>query len=383
MIKPAENTMVESACFDLHGKVGIQLAEAGPLDCRLVSEQLGLPATFAPANTDLVLRFADHVGGTPTERLIGRDDVAFTDDTFVLIRKKHRARVQIPFDQIGGRCELVFQRGSSTLPLLSPIVNVTAMARGILPLHASAFRYEGQGALVAGWARGGKTTSLLGFMAQGAEFISDDWAYVDLDNSRMYGLPKSLEVSDRQLAELPAYRDRVARGQRWRMRSAWMAEQVIERMAASRWGRNVVPRGVVQHLLPALQRRRSVEVSPQRLFGTQVSPANPGESPLDAIFFTMSHASSEVRVEPATPAELVERMALMLEQEYAELRATYRKFRFAFPVRHNDLLDNLEQLLRERLAGLLANTTAYFVYHPYPVRAEAMFEAMRRWLLSP
>lgn len=383
MIKQADNTTVDNACFDLHGRVGIQLADARPLDCRLVSDALGLTAASAPTAADLVVRFADHVRGTTAERLIGRDDIAFTDDAFILIRAKHRARVQIPFEQIGGQCELVFQRGSSTLPLLLPILNVTAMARGMLPLHASAFRYQGKGALVTGWARGGKTTSLLGFMAKGAEFISDDWAYVDLDHARMHGLPKPLEVSDRQLAELPTYRDRVARGQRWQMRTAWMAEQVIERMAASRLGRNVVPRGLVKHLLPALQRRRSVEVSPRRLFGAQASNSNALESSVDAIFFTMSHTSPEVLVEPATSGELVERMALMLEQEYAELRATYRKFRFAFPDRQSDVLDNLEHVLRERLAKLLANTTAYSVYHPYPVRAEAMFEALKRWLHNP
>ncbi len=380
MIKQADNTTVDNVCFDLHGKVGIQLADARPLDCRLARHELGLAVAAAPTAADLVLRFADHVGGSSAERLIGRDDVAFTEDAFILIRAKHRARVRIPFDRIGGdTCELVFQRGSSTLPLLPSIVNATAMARGMLPLHASAFRYQGQGALVTGWARGGKTTSLLGFMARGAEFISDDWAYVDLDHARMHGLPKSLEVSDRQLAELPQYRDRVAGGQRWRMRSAWMAEQVIGGMAASRWGRNVVPRVLVKHLLPALRRRRSVEVSPRRLFGAAAN-SNPLASPVDVIFFTMSHTSPEVLVEPAKSGELVERTALMLEQEYAELRATYRKFRFAFPGRQNDLLDHLEEVLRERLARLLASTTAFLVYHPYPVRAEAMFEALQRWL---
>jgi len=380
MIKQANNLTVENANFTLHGNVGIRLVEATPADCRLVSNELGLEPDSAESSADLVLRFVDRLGGTSSERLIGRDDVAYTDDAFVLIRVKHRARVEIPFDQIGGDCELVFQRGGSKLPLLMPVVNVTAMTRGILPLHASAFHYQGKGALVTGWARGGKTTSLLGFMARGAEFISDDWSYVDLERRCLHGLPKSLEVSDRQLAEFPTYRDRVARSQRWQMQSAWMAEQMLERMAASRVGRNVLPRGVVKHLLPALQRRRSVEVTPRRLFGLSAEGSSSLERPLDAIFFTMSHTASDVIVEPARASELVERMALMLEQEYAELIVTYRKFRFAFPDRNNELLDNLTQLLRERLSQLLKDTKAYLVYHPYPVRAEAMFEALQRWL---
>lgn len=379
MIKQADNSNVGNASFDMHGKVGIQLADATSSDARLVSRELGLTAAES-CGSDLVLRFADRVGDGAAERLIGRNDVAYTDDAFILIRSKHRARVNIPFDQLGTACELVYQRGSAKLPLLLSIVNVTAMAAGMLPLHASAFRFQGRGALVTGWARGGKTTSLLGFMAQGAEFISDDWAYVDLDQHRMHGLPKSLEVSDRQLAQLPTYRDRLASGQRWQLRSAWMAEQVIERVAASRLGRRVMPGGVVKHLLPALQRRRSVEVAPSRLFGAQADNANSLESPINAIFFTMSHTSPDVVVQRANPEELVERMALMLEQEYAELLATYRKYRFAFPTRRNPLLDDFEPLLRQRLAKLLDSTTAYLVYHPYPVRVEAMFDALRRWL---
>jgi hypothetical protein len=123
-----------------------------------------------------------------------------------------------------------------------------------------------------------------------------------------------------------------------------------------------------------------VEVSPRRLFGSDASEAATAGAPLNAVFFTMSHTSPEVEVEPETTGELVERLALMLELEYAELLATYRKFRFAFPERQSELLDNLGQRLREQLGKILMNTPAFFVYHPYPVSAEAMFGALRRWL---
>lgn len=363
----------------LHGRLRLRLTAATPAERRLISRELDLAESPPSSNVDLHLRFADRVGDA-NEQLIGHDDIAFTPDSFVVIRSKHRARVQVPLDHLGGECELVYQHGGTRLPLLLPIVNLTAMTRGLLPLHAAAVRYGGKGALVTGWARGGKTTSLLGFMADGADYISDDWTYVDVARHTMFGLPKPLQVSDRQLAEQPGYLARVGSRQRWQMRSARLAQQVIEGMAAHRWGRKAVPATVLQHLVPALQRRRSVDVAPRRLFDLEADSLRGEEPRLDAIFFTMSHRHPEVRVAPVAAGELVERIALMLEQEYAEVMAVYRKFRFAYPDRRSPVLDDLSIHLREQLARLMTNMPAYLVHHPYPVCARTLCAALKPWL---
>ena len=48
-----------------------------------------------------------------TLRTLGLDDAAYTDDAFLVLRGKHksRARVRIPFEDVGGRCEITCEHG--------------------------------------------------------------------------------------------------------------------------------------------------------------------------------------------------------------------------------------------------------------------------------
>ena len=80
-------------------------------------------------------------------------------------------------------------RGLPAIPLLVPIVNLTALANGALPLHASAFVHRGTGVVATGWSKGGKTEALLAFSANGARYVGDEWVYVAADGSRVSGIP--------------------------------------------------------------------------------------------------------------------------------------------------------------------------------------------------
>jgi hypothetical protein len=55
--------------------------------------------------------------------------------------------------------------------LLISILNLTMLAKGFLPMHASAFTYKNTGVVATGWAKGGKTETLFAFMANGAASI--------------------------------------------------------------------------------------------------------------------------------------------------------------------------------------------------------------------
>src|SRR5918997_82180 len=114
------------ADFDLHGIVGIRLVGASPGDERAVADQLGpIRTPGLDREPDIVIRF----------------------------------------------------------------VNLTALAKGALPLHAAAFTYRGTGVVVTGWAKGGKTETLLGFMAAGAEYVGDEWVYLDANGRHVHGIP--------------------------------------------------------------------------------------------------------------------------------------------------------------------------------------------------
>ena len=84
--------------YNLHGAVGIRLCNASPGDVAAVTRQLGpiqAPLTREP---DIVIEFVDQVKLSSPLRYLGVNDSAFTDDAFLVLRSKNKARamVQIP-----------------------------------------------------------------------------------------------------------------------------------------------------------------------------------------------------------------------------------------------------------------------------------------------
>ncbi|MGH2524522.1 MAG: hypothetical protein ACRDH2_18605, partial [Anaerolineales bacterium] len=359
--------------FDLHGLAGIRLLNASPADAAAVTRQLGpiqAPLTREP---DLVIRFVDRLTTTSRVRTLGLDEAGFTDDAFLVLRSKHkaRARVQIPFEQIGKQCQIVCESGLPAVPLLIPILNLTVLAKGALPLHASAFTYNGVGALTTGWSKGGKTETLLAFMAHGASYIGDEWVYLTGDGGQMYGIPEPIRVWDWHLNYLPEYRKLVGAGDRARLGAIRLA-QSLDRALPDRSG--LPPVKAVRRVMPLLKRQSFVDMHPKKLFGPGFGAL---AGPLHKIFFVVSHETPDVRVEPMAPDEVARRMVFSLQHERLDFMAYYYKFRFAFPEAANDFIEQAEQLQRERLIRVLADKPAYAVYHPYPVPIQSLFEAVQ------
>lgn len=176
--------------FDLHGAVGVRLIGATPAEAKAVRRQLGpieRPLDRAP---DIEIEYVDRIMPDGPLRAISLDDAGFDGSAFVILRGRFKAsvRVSIPLDLVGGPCRIVAEHGVGPIPLLVPIVNVTALGRGLLPIHASAFVHRNLGVLATGWAKGGKTETLLAFAARGATYVGDEWIYLT-DDGRMVGLP--------------------------------------------------------------------------------------------------------------------------------------------------------------------------------------------------
>ena len=149
--------------------MGIRLIGADPADAAAVRRQLGPIERRLERSPEIEIEYVDRLSSDAPRRMIGRDDAAFDGSTLVILRGRFKAqvRVAIPFDRVGGPCRIVAERGARTIPLLVPIVNLTALERGLLPIHASAFVHDGRGILVTGWAKGGKIEVLLAFAARG------------------------------------------------------------------------------------------------------------------------------------------------------------------------------------------------------------------------
>jgi len=361
--------------YDLHGFVGIRLLHATAHDAAAVAAQLGLPPVTLSRQPDIVIRFVDELPIASPLRCLGVHDAAFTDDAFLVLRAKHktRAKVQIPFERIGKSCEIVCESGLVGVPLLIETLNMTMLAKGVVPIHASAFAYDGVGVLAVGWSQGGKTEALLALMAHGAQYVGDEWVYVGRDGRMMYGIPQPIRVWDWHLRDMPPYRNRVGIGALLRLRAIKTARFLGRALSRGIPGR-MMPVGTLNRVVALLDRQLNVDVAPSRLFGLEhgVKAAT-----FDRLLLVVSHDLPGVMVEPVDPAEVARRMVPSLREERSRLMSYYRKFLFAFPARVNPLLEQADEIHALMLARVFANKPAYALYHPYPMRLACLFDTIR------
>lgn len=357
--------------FDLHKIVGIRLLDATPKDAATVARQLGLPRTSLDREPDLFIRFVDRLPTSSPVRYIGVEDAGFTQDAFLVLHSVHKipARVQIPFERVGKQCEILCERGLPAVPLLIPILNLTILNKGVLPLHASAFSYRGCGILVTGWAKGGKTETLLAFMANGARYIGDEWIYLSNEPSRMAGIPEPIRLWEWHLSDMPQYQARIDSGDRLKLRTLKVLTGALDWLAKASPSSKLAGR-----LKSMLKRQQYVQTPPQRLFGQEACIF---QGALNKVFFVISSETPGIRVEPAQPQEIAQRMVLCSQAEYADLHSYYQKFRFAFPSQRNEVIEQAEALQFEALQRLLAGKEAFTVYHPYPVHIPDLYRVLQ------
>ena len=349
--------------YDLHGLAGVRLVDAAAADAAAVDRQLGpirKPLDRAP---DIVIRFVDRLDVNGPLRLLGVDEAGFTDDAFLILRSRHkaRARVRIPMERLGQECELVCEHGIPAVPLLIATINLTVLARGALPLHASAFIHEERGVVVTGWSKGGKTEALLAFVTRGARFVGDEWVYMTPDGATVHGIPEPLRLWDWQLRQLPELRVTLGRRERARLDALRTSVDVLGR------GRRL------RRVEALLSGQLHADVPPDELF----PPGSIALSgPFDRLFLAGTWQEPGVEARPIEPSEVGARMAFSLQHERAPLLRAYEQFRFAFPDLSNPMLEGAADRERALLERVLAGKAAYAVDHPYPVDLTALFDAM-------
>jgi len=372
---PSQTSAPSQVDYDLHGIVGIRLVNPTPGDVAALNRQLGPIQTPLSRQPDITIRFVDRLAFSPPISLLGVDDVGFTNEAFLVLRSKHKsqARVQIPFELIGQPCEILCESGLPAVPLLIPIINLTALANGALALHASAFNFNGIGALCTGWSKGGKTEMLLAFTAQGAQYIGDEWVYLSRDGQKMFGIPEPIRLWDWHLIDLPQYRARVGKRDQARLRAIKVFQSVDNALLNSSDGKLPLNKAM-RRLRPVLKGQLYVDIPPQKLFQQQFETLS---SELNKVFFVGSHASPEVKIQPADPHEVAQRMVFSLQYERQAFMSYYLAFRFAFPEKSNKFIETAEEIQRHRLNSLLAVKETYAVHHPYPVSIPDLFAAVR------
>ena len=372
----AQTTKSLETWFTLHGIVWIRVLDGGPSELASIARQLGPAVTDRPDEADITIRCVERIPLAEPIRTIGLDDAGFSGDQFLILRGrfKSRARVAMPLDRVGSPCEIICEHGTGRVPLLIAIVNLTALAKGVLPLHAAAFTYRGTGVVATGWSKGGKTEMQLAFLRAGATFVGDEWVYFSADGECMYGIPEPVRIWKWHLDHLPELRAAVPRTVRLRFGSFGALLGGIRRLT----GNGTRHRGriarTLNRLAPLVRGQLGADVPPEQLFGGE---ALTFRGHPDAWLFVGGRQADEVSVQDISGEEIARRMAVSLEEEQQPLESYYRRFRFAFPGRRNELIDRSDELRRAALDRLLAGVEGWELRHPYPVPIDRSFRAVR------
>ncbi len=359
--------------FDLHGCVRVRLEGAQQRDVAAVARQLGPLRAPVADEPDVTLRFVDRIETAGPVRLLGLDECGFSDDAFLVLRARHkaRARVRIPMERVGERCEITCERGLPAVPLLVAIVNLTALVKGTLPLHAAAFEWNGAGVVVTGWSKGGKTETLLAFAQRGARYVADEWCYFAADGRRVFGIPERLRIWRWQLAQLPEVERRLPRAERLRL-AAWSVLPALEARLPGPAQRSSAGR-TIRRLAHLAAKQLHVDAPPELLFGANAAS---GVSEPTHVVLAMSHEDPTTSASPMDPQEVADRMAHSLHFERAPLLQCYAMFRFAFPELANPHLEKAQERERALLQRLLAGRPCLRLVHPYPVELAKLFDAL-------
>lgn len=357
----------------VHGLVTIRLEGAPVRIVEAIIGQLGpsqTPCASPSTEPDITVSFSEKLSTCGELRLLELNQAAFDDKSFYLLDGEgHRARID--FSSVGEPCHVECELGINSVPLLLPLVGLRLLRKGYVLLHSAAFVYRGEGILVTGWQKGGKTEMLLSFMQAGARYVSDEWTIVGGEPPRLYGLAGRVKVWDWHLHSLPRYLARIPSTSKYRLRLLWLYRKLMAQPGLSDLKRG--PFG----LLHELSREAGsvflglVSVSPNVLFAGNVWA---GAAPLDRVFLALL-GQDGIEAQPADPSEIARRMVSSLAYERSSLLEAYHKFRFAFPDRSNMLIETAQDREQEILLGALAGKPSYEIRHPYPVSLAAMYAA--------
>ncbi len=360
-----------TADFDLHGYVGVRLIDASDDDVARVERQLGPLRAPLAREPDITVRFVDRLEPPGPLTYVAWPDAGFDDSRFYILRGRGNAlgKALIPFHDAGGTCSIECERRLPVVPLLVAIVNLTALAKGLLPIHASAFNYHGRGVLATGWAKGGKTETLLAFMSRGAHYVGDEWVYVTPDR-QMFGIPEPIRLWRWQLKQLPHFAARLRRAEVIRLAGTDGIARAVDR-ATPRNRSFGFAGSVLRRATPVLGRQVYVQIPPARLFGDEAIDLH---GRLDHAFFVSSHEARDLRVEPVNPADVAARMVHSLAEERLEFMRYYRQYRFAFPDRRSAVVETASDTERRLLEDCLAGLPASWIRHPYPVDIRSIYD---------
>lgn len=362
--------------YDIHDIVGVRVIDATREDATAVSDQLGKSQRPLTREPDIILRFREKLH-TPSLTYLGLDYCGFTDEGFYVLNRRENAKIRIPFESIGSQCEVLCQTGLESVPWLSDIINFTFLTKGYVPVHASAFLYDGVGILVTGWTKGGKTEALLSFANKGAEYVGDEWVILSSDGKEMFGTAVPICVWEWYLKDIGYLVPKISIQKKALFKMIHLLDGISMLVRSGRlrktFGAELLAKGV-----PVLKRQLNIRLPPDRMFANgSCRSARP-----DKVILSLSHSDEHTVVKQCDPSEIATQIVYSNVHEQMGFLALYKAFKYAFPNLRNEYLENAEAIQLSLLYSAIKNKDTYKVLHPYPVPLEEYFNQLRPFCAS-
>jgi hypothetical protein len=350
--------------FDLQGIVGLRLINPGENDLKIITKKFEIVPVNLTYEPDIIVSYVNKLEMNNLT-YIGLNTAGYnTDGFFILSNGKEDVKLKIPFEDIGLRqLKIVCESGTPDVPILNHIINLIFLSKNILPIHSTSFEYNGLGALVMGWAKGGKTESLFSFIKHGAKFVSDEVSLISANGAEILGFKIPLCIWEWQFKEIPDYIPKIKLRTRMMFKLIHLIDVVNKRLHL----------GFVNKVLPLLNTQLNIKALPSKIFNSDTILT---KTNLDVIIMAMSHDSDEIIVESAQPQEIINRMINSQEFEREYFQKYYHIFKFAFPNLRNKFLEEIKNLQYSLLKKSLSGKNAFIVKHPYPVSFDKLFDKM-------
>ncbi|MBK7377991.1 MAG: hypothetical protein IPJ03_03140 [Ignavibacteriales bacterium] len=359
--------------YDLHGIVRLRLVNPSDKDLKKFNTAFGEYQCQTENEPDIKITFVNKID-TPLLTYIGLNNAAFDENGFyILSTGRNQLKVKIPFDKIGEDFEIVCESGTPEIPMLRHFINLIFLKKNYIPLHASAFRFNDQTALVMGWSKGGKTESLLAFANNEAEYIGDETVIISQDGKTIFGIPVSVCVWEWQFEQIPKLLTKLP-NQKIMLFGLIHFFDALYKFLKKSFLKNSFPTKVLAEAMPAFKRQLNIRVEPKTVFKTRMLKS---KLSLDHIILIMSHDNDEIKVENCSIDEVIDRMINSQNYEIASFVEQYLTFKYAFPNLKNELLENIGTKQMALLNEAFKNKTAHKVVHPYPVSFEKLFNNMK------
>lgn len=354
----------------LGGHIRVRLQSAGHAQLAAAARQFGIEPGPPSGEARLTVRYVDRIPGTM--RLIGLN-AGRTSDRFIMLHGGKRA--SLPFDAIGEPGFTIdCERTIDLPPHLVPLVNVLALASGILPLHASAAVLGGQGIAFAGWSKGGKTEALLAAIEAGGDPVADEWLFVDPGTREITTMHQPIRLEDAHLGQLPRYRSEVRPVKRAAIGVASVVGRRYESLASSHSANRLALRWA-HRFAPLVDARRHADLPASRVLGS----AHGREIVrLDRAIMIGSGTERRISVQPIDRHRVIARMAMAHQHHRTHLLDAYRMFRFAFPDRPSPVMEALEKRETTLLDASLPEGGSDCIEHPYPVPIGELRDVLAR-----